>query len=123
MFNAGRLCRWPEFFGVARPQEGIEWWNMSAKLGSFLAQSWLAREYGTGEYVPQDRNKSVALIVDSAIGGSVGSMAKMGRFCKEGVPGVMDVSLSDALKWYQAAQAHARPQCYKMEIDELMMQV
>ena len=123
MFNAGRFCRWPEFFGVARPQEGIEWWNMSAKLGNFLAQSWLAREYRSGEYVPKNLNKSVSLYVDSAIGGSVNAMAKMGKFCKEGVPGVMGVSLRDALKWYQAAQEHAKPQSYKVEIDELLKQI
>ena len=121
MFNAGRLCRW--FFDVARPQEGIEWWEKSAKLGNAEAQSWLAGEYKKGEYVPRNLNKSVSLIVDSAIGGLISSMAKMGRFCKEGVPGVMDVSLSDAIRWYQTAQEHAGPQKFKNEIDELASQI
>lgn len=50
-------------------------------------------------------------------------MTKMGRYCKEGVPGVMNASLNDALKWYQVAEEHGKPHSCKNQIDELLEQI
>ena len=119
MYHAGRLCRFG-FLGEEYPKEGIAFWEKSVQTGNCEAQHWLSREYASGEFVAKNMNKAVSLCVDSAVGGLVSAMTKMGRYCKEGVPGVMNASLNDALKWYQLAEAHGKPHSCKSQIDELL---
>lgn len=122
MYHAGRLCRFG-YLGEEHPKEGIAWWEKSVQTGNCESQHWLSREYASGEFVVKNMNKAISLCVDSAVGGLVSAMTKMGRYCKEGVPGVMNASLNDALMWYQLADEHGKPHSCKNQIDELLEQI